>query len=151
MYIGVNIPWKWRSKGLHWLDSLLAWQVMTGNSNVAQLYSKDRWFEMIMEFIILYTSMLFCFVNTHQYVNHNLQNEQCYQRQDERILSRRHLGTEKGNPSYSSNLKLAAFNVQTFGRRKMNSPGVPTILVKVGCDISWNSYNQDFLSLQSNF
>lgn len=84
-----------------------------------------------MEFIILYTSMLFCFVNTHQYVNHNLQNEQCYQRQDERILSRRHLGTEKGNPSYSSNLKLAAFNVQTFGRRKMNSPGVPTILVKI--------------------
>ena len=90
--------------------------------------------------------MLFCFVNTHQYVNHNLQNGQCYQypasrgyifqRQDEPILSRRHLGTGKGNPSYSSNLKLAAFNVQTFGRRKMNSPGVPTILVKVGCDIS---------------
>ena len=90
-----------------------------------------------MEFIILYTSMLFCFVNPHQYVNHNLQNEQCYQKQDEQILSRRQLGTRTVNrPSYSSNLKLAAFNVQTFGRRKMNSPGVPTILVKVGYDIS---------------
>ena len=97
-----------------------------------------------MEFIILYTSMLFCFVNTHQYVNQNQQNEQRYQKQEERILSRHLHGTLNVNPSYSSNLKLAAFNVQTFGIRKMNSPGVPAILVKVGCVISqfisWNSH-----------
>ena len=97
-----------------------------------------------MEFIILYTFMLFCFVNTHQYVNQNQQNEQRYQKQEERILSRRQLGTRNMNPSYSSNLKLAAFNVQTFGRRKMNYPGVPAILVKVGFVITrfirWNSH-----------
>lgn len=85
-------------------------------------------------FIFLYT-MLFCFGNTHQYVN---------QQQEERILSGRHLGTRNVNPSYSSNLKLAAFNVQTFGIRKMNYPGVPAILVKVSCVtrqfISWNSH-----------
>lgn len=31
-----------------------------------------------------------------------------------------------------SNLKLAAFNVRTFGIKKMATPGVPDILVKVG-------------------
>lgn len=31
-----------------------------------------------------------------------------------------------------SNLKLAAFNVRTFGTKKMATPGVPDILVKVG-------------------
>ena len=34
--------------------------------------------------------------------------------------------------SDSSNLKLAAFNIQTFGTKKMATPGVPDILVKVG-------------------
>ena len=33
--------------------------------------------------------------------------------------------------SEPSNLKLAAFNVQIFGTRKMTTPGVPEILVKV--------------------
>lgn len=31
-----------------------------------------------------------------------------------------------------SNLRLAAFNVRTFGTKKMATPGVPDILVKVG-------------------
>ena len=34
--------------------------------------------------------------------------------------------------SEPSNLKLAAFNVRTFGTKKMATPGVPEILVKVG-------------------
>jgi len=33
--------------------------------------------------------------------------------------------------SEPSNLKLAAFNVRTFGTKKMATPGVPEILVKV--------------------
>ena len=33
--------------------------------------------------------------------------------------------------SEPSNLKLAAFNVRTFGTKKMVTPGVPEILVKV--------------------
>lgn len=37
--------------------------------------------------------------------------------------------TTKKRPT---NLKLAAFNVQTFGRKKMATPGVPELLVKVG-------------------
>lgn len=33
--------------------------------------------------------------------------------------------------SEPSNLKLAAFNVRTFGAKKMSTPGVPEVLVKV--------------------
>lgn len=33
--------------------------------------------------------------------------------------------------SEPSNLKLAAFNIRTFGTKKMATPGVPEILVKV--------------------
>ena len=33
--------------------------------------------------------------------------------------------------SEPSNLKLAAFNVRTFGIKKMATPGVPEVLVKV--------------------
>ena len=106
---------------------------MTRISNVAGIAVLIEGSTMV-GFIFLCT-MLFCFVNTHQYVN---------QKQEERILAGRHLGTRNVNPSYSSKLKLAAFNVQTFGIRKMNYPGVPTILVKVGCVItrfiSWNSH-----------
>ena len=106
---------------------------MTRMSNVAGIALLIEGSTMV-GFIFLYT-MLFCFVNTHQYVN---------QKQEERILSRHLHGTRNVNPSYSSNLKLAAFNVQTFGKRKMNYPGVPAILVKVGCVISqfisWNSH-----------
>lgn len=31
-----------------------------------------------------------------------------------------------------NNLKIAAFNVQTFGKKKMETPGIPELLVKVG-------------------
>ena len=67
-----------------------------------------------MAFIILYTSMLFCFVNTHQHVNHNLQNGQCYQKQDERILSRRHLGTQTVNPSLPADVLWGSFVTHSF-------------------------------------
>ena len=48
----------------------------------------------------------------------------------EPFVSRRHLELRSVN-SDSSNLKLAAFNVQTFGKKKMATRGVPEILVKV--------------------
>lgn len=35
------------------------------------------------------------------------------------------------SPSSSGNLKLAAFNIRIFGRKKMSTPGVPAILVQV--------------------
>lgn len=35
------------------------------------------------------------------------------------------------SPSSSGNLKLAAFNIRIFGRKKMSTPGVPAILVEV--------------------
>ena len=36
--------------------------------------------------------------------------------------------------SEPSNLKLAAFNIRTFGTKKMATPGVPEILVKVSSE-----------------
>ena len=49
--------------------------------------------------------------------------------------------------SDSSNLKLAAFNIQTFGTKKMATAGVPDILVKVGmllqcCSLRFRYYGQ---------
>ena len=115
---------------------------MTRISNVAGIAVLIEGSTMV-GFIFLYT-MLFCFVNTHQYVN---------QKQEERILLRHLHGTRNVNPSYSSNLKLAAFNVQTFGIRKMNYPGVPAVLVKVGCVISqfisWNSHFRVYFGIRT--
>jgi len=48
----------------------------------------------------------------------------------ESFVSRRQLKLRSVN-SDSSNLKLAAFNVQTFGTKKMATKGVPDILVKI--------------------
>ena len=47
------------------------------------------------------------------------------------ILSSRQKKRPNDNTD-SLNLKLAAFNVRTFGSKKMATPGVPDILVRVG-------------------
>ena len=94
-------------------------------------------------FQALYTPMLFSIACISQYLNAEQQNELHnsvfepfvdINKQGEiaatSILSRRQLAIASMNRS-SSNLKLAAFNVQTFGRKKMATSDVPGILVKV--------------------
>ena len=50
------------------------------------------------------------------------------------VLSGEHSSNDSfgsNGPGYQANLKLAAFNVQTFGVKKMATFGVPEILVRV--------------------
>lgn len=61
-------------------------------------------------------------------------------------LSRHHPERRSVSPSDpSSNLKLAAFNVQTFGTKKMVTPGVPELLVKVSIGAQMKSRDQKMI------
>ena len=89
-------------------------------------------------------SMLYFLLFSHQYINAEHENalldnspQPVFDFLDEQgdvvaepFVSRHHLELRSVN-SDSSNLKLAAFNVQTFGTKKMATRGVPEILVKV--------------------
>ena len=100
-----------------------------------------------MEYVIqaFCISMLYSLVFSHQFINTEHENalldnapqpvfdfldEQDGDAVPESFVSRRQLKLRSVN-SDSSNLKLAAFNVQTFGTKKMATKGVPDILVKV--------------------
>lgn len=100
-----------------------------------------------MEYVIqaFCTSMLYSLLFSHQSINAEHENalldnvvqpvfsDFLDEQGDvvaEPFVSRRHLELRSVN-SDSSNLKLAAFNVQTFGKKKMATRGVPEILVKV--------------------
>ena len=86
-----------------------------------------------MEYVIqaFCISMLYSLVFSHQFINVEHENalldnapQPVFDFLDEQD------GDAVPEPD-SSNLKLAAFNVQTFGTKKMATKGVPDILVKV--------------------
>ena len=112
---------------------------------------------MVLVTLALCVLKLFSLVYANQYLNAEHQNdlhenlrqpffdfgnEERGELDQESRLSRRQPELRSVSSSDpSSNLKLAAFNVQTFGTKKMATPGVPGILVKVSIGKQMKSRN----------